>query len=57
MVQKMVGKGSGAAVTGIDAVDANAIAVAIGADYAHFQIWLGSFPDGCFGSRGHHLIV
>jgi hypothetical protein len=49
----MVGKISGAA---IDAVDANAIAVAIGTDQAHFQMWLGSLPDGCFGSRGHHFI-
>jgi hypothetical protein len=44
VVQKMVGKCTGAVVTGIDAVvdaiDANAIAVAIGTNQAHFQIWL-----------------
>jgi hypothetical protein len=40
----------------VNAVNANAIAVAIGADQAHFQIWLGCFPDTCFGSKGHHFI-
>jgi len=51
VVQEMVGNGSSAAVyIIINAVDANAIALAIGADQAHFQISLSGFPDGGFGS-------
>jgi hypothetical protein len=58
VVQKMIGNGSGAAGNtnvsiSINAVDPNAIAVAIGADYAHFQVWFCGLPDGRFGSRGH----
>jgi hypothetical protein len=51
VVQEMVGNGSRAAIyIMINAVDANAIALAIGADQAHFQISLSGFPDGGFGS-------
>jgi hypothetical protein len=53
----MVGNGSRAAVCIIiNAVDANAIALAIGADQAYFQISLCSFSDGCFPFRGHRRL-
>src|SRR5580704_13901209 len=54
VVQEMVGDGSRRAIVGvgvgINAVDANAIAVAIGADQAHLQVSCFGFPDGRCGS-------
>ena len=37
-------------------IDANAIAIAIGADQADFQIIAGNLLDACLGSRFHHLV-
>ncbi len=52
VVQKMIGKFPGSA---IDKVEANAAAVAIGADQADLQIRLDGLPDG-FRSWRHHWI-
>jgi hypothetical protein len=51
----MIGDGSGAIRSLILAVDADPIAVLIGAYQAHFKIKPGDFPDGRCGSRGHIL--
>ena len=54
VVEKVVGDASGAAIP-VDTVNANAVAVAIGANQAYPQIALGCLPDASRGFLCRHF--
>jgi len=53
VIQEMVGKRLG---VGIHVIDADAIAISIGADQADSKILGGGFGDICFSSLWHRVI-